>query len=185
MTAGRIQSACCPNRELRMARCDRCGQIIVAGAMRHGDGAYCGERCLQKFVAAALSLAQVSDEEVARRAREVFDGLCPRCMGPGPVDVRTSHIAWGALILSGTSSSPVICCRSCGVRRQMAGLAATFVAGWWSIPWGLINAPVQIARNIGDMMRKQTEPTPELIAAIRLELALSRGKRTEPDEPVL
>jgi hypothetical protein len=52
---------------------------------------------------------------------------------------------------------------------------ATFslLLGWWGIPWGLLVTPVQIARNIGGLMRRRDEtgPTKQLEKLVKLSLA--------------
>jgi hypothetical protein len=43
---------------------------------------------------------------------EVHRSNCPRCSGPGPLDVYKAHQVWSALVLTSWSSRPALSCKS-------------------------------------------------------------------------
>lgn len=60
------------------------------------------------------------------------------------------------------------------------------VVGWCGFPWGLIMTPVQVARNIGGLMRSTESATPseKLEQLVRLNIAayaMQRAKQ-QPNE---
>jgi hypothetical protein len=83
-----------------------------------------------------------------RKVEEVWGGACPKCKGPGPVDVHKVHEVWSALVMTRWTTKSQVSCRSCARKRQLGGAAFSFVFGWWGFPWGLILTPVQVTRNI-------------------------------------
>jgi hypothetical protein len=73
-----------------MPACDYCGTTILFGGVKHGDLRFCNNNCANKSVL-VKSAVTVSDDEVERQARAMHQGLCPKCSGPGPVDLHVSH----------------------------------------------------------------------------------------------
>jgi hypothetical protein len=153
-----------------MASCANCGSTIVLGGITQGNERYCNDRC-----ATAGRLVQVAANfpaaEIERRVREVHQGSCPRCKGPGPVDVHTSHSIWSLLLLTRWSSHPRISCRPCGKKQQLEHLAMSLVTGWWGFPWGLIMTPVMVVKNIGGLAGSgydPRQPSAELQRIVRL-----------------
>lgn len=45
--------------------------------------------------------------------------------------------------------------------------------GWWHLPWGILMTPVQIARNVGGVLRATdaSRPSAQLEKLVRLQLA--------------
>ena len=154
-----------------MAKCASCGRIIFGG-LKDGGKRFCNARCRaggQIFAAASVLPAEVVDG----LATQIHAGSCPKCKGPGPVDIHVSHRVWSALFLTRWSSSPQISCRRCGLKSQAGNLLFSSLFGWWGIPWGLIFTPVQISRNIGAMLwpPKAANPSEQLKRVARLQLA--------------
>ena len=120
-----------------------------------------------------LSLSrQLPESSVRESLWSVHRGNCPKCQGPGPVDVHVSHRVWSALFLTRWTSTPQVSCRSCGIRSQLAGAGYSLVLGWWGFPWGFIMTPIQIGRNIFGMMKgpDPAQPSAQLERAIRLTI---------------
>jgi len=45
--------------------------------------------------------------------------------------------------------------------------------GWWGIPWGIFITPVQLVKNVGEVMRgDRDEPSDELVFHARIERGL-------------
>ena len=73
-----------------MAKCNFCGSSILFGGVKDGKYRFCNEACHRggaNLLAAELIPFEVVDQE----ARQVHQGECPKCAGPGPVDVHTAH----------------------------------------------------------------------------------------------
>src|SRR4051794_34859709 len=98
-----------------MAQCDYCSTTILFGGVRDGDARYCNATCHQKGVLHGLAHV-VPDDVVQEQARLIHQGECPRCGGPGPVDVHTSHRVHSFLVMTQWSSRPQVSCGSCGVK---------------------------------------------------------------------
>lgn len=167
-----------------MAACGACGTTILFGGAKLGDERYCNGRCAQRGQLLSIS-RQIPPDVVGNSVSKVHRGACPKCHGPGPVDVHTSYRVWSALVLTRWQSSPQISCRSCGVKAQLGDALFSLVLGWWGIPWGLILTPVQIVRNLAGAMKNESEtgPSPKLENAVRISLAASAVNRPQAPPP--
>ena len=155
-----------------MARCSACGTTILFGGKRVGDFRFCSDKCLARGRYLTFA-ARVPDAMVDDLARRTVMGACPKCKGPGPIDVHNAYSVWSAVYLTSWKTQPHIACKTCGRRAQVQALFFSFFFGWWGIPFGFILTPVQIARNIGAIRRESslTEPSPDLLRVARLTLA--------------
>ncbi len=154
-----------------MAKCDYCNTSILMGGVRNGQQRFCNNKCAQG--AYILSVSQnVPTDVLEKKIEEVWRGNCPKCNGLGPVDVHKSHQVWSALVLTRWSSSSQVSCRSCATKRQAGALAMSLVFGWWGFPWGLVLTPVQVTRNIVDMINgpQSNEPSPELKKMVKVNI---------------
>ncbi|WP_386069376.1 hypothetical protein ACFJIW_04385 [Tahibacter sp. UC22_41] len=162
-----------------MATCAACDSTILFGGSRVGERRFCNDTCAQS--AALLSLAQrLSEADIAQFTRQLHRGPCPRCRGPGPVDVHRSHQIWSALLVTQWRSLIQVSCRRCGIKAQARDLAMSAVVGWWGFPWGLLVTPVQIGRNLIGMLRSPdpTRPSTQLTHHARLILAHHLAEKT-------
>jgi hypothetical protein len=159
-----------------MARCAACGETILFGGVTQGDLRYCNAICQNKgrVIAAA---AQVPEGDAKSLAHQIHQGPCPRCKGPGPVDVHTSYWAWSALLMTRWGNQPQLKCRRCGVKSQLGNVAFTGLLGWWGFPGGLIWTPVQIGRNLRGMVAPPdpSQPSAKLMQIAYLQLASRRS----------
>lgn len=155
-----------------MAQCDACGTMILFGGVREGQRRYCNENCHLKGFLGAVG-DQFPQGLLAKAVKEVHEWDCPKCGGPGPVDVHTSHTIWSAIVLTSFQSKPAVCCRNCGVKAMLGGLAFSGVLGWWGFPFGLIMTPVQIFRNLAGLVSAPDpfRPSAKLEDTIRLSIA--------------
>ncbi|MDR2837803.1 MAG: hypothetical protein LBV49_04425 [Azonexus sp.] len=155
-----------------MASCSACGAAIIFGGKTVGDQRFCNDECAQNGLILARA-RQLSDADVRVFASQIHSGQCPKCSGAGPIDVRTSHQVWSALLFTRWKSTQQIACRRCGIKSQAGDLAISVVAGWWGFPWGLLMTPIQVGRNIFDMALapNPTQPSPKLLQQARLILA--------------
>lgn len=106
---------------------------------------------------------------IETQLRQLHQGNCPKCGGPGPVDVHMAHWVWSALYVTSRSSSGQVSCRPCGKKKQILASVVSFVFGWWGVPFGLIYTPVQIGRNINGILHPPDPATPshDLRQAVR------------------
>jgi hypothetical protein len=155
-----------------MAACNACGTTILFGGASVGGARYCNGNCAQRGQMLTVS-QQIPSDVVSTSVSQVYRGQCPRCKGPGPVDVRKSYRVWSALLMTRWSSRQHVSCRSCGVKAQLGDTLFSLVLGWWGFPWGLIMTPVQVSRNLAGMFRGSSEngPSPELEKAVRITMA--------------
>lgn len=108
---------------------------------------------------------------------KAHQGPCPKCQGPGPIDVHVAHKVWSALFLTQWSSAPQVSCRACGLKSQAAGAAFSMLLGWWGIPWGLLFTPIQIGRNVYGMTRAESlRPSAQLEKIIRMNIAATAAR---------
>jgi len=160
-----------------MAKCSYCGTGILFGGKRTGEQRFCNTACQQRGALIALSL-QVPDPVVAKNVWDVHQGRCPKCKGPGPVDVHTSYKVMSFLVLTRWSNTPYLSCRACGLKQQMSGLAVSLFLGWWGIPWGLIMTPLQIGRNLSAAFScpDPAKPSPKLEKLVRVNIGAKAAR---------
>lgn len=154
-----------------MAKCDYCRGSIWFGGEREGNLRFCSRDCRQNGLL-ALS-AQVPEDQMRRIVDDVHRGTCPKCNGPGPVDLQTHYTVWSALVMTSFATRTQIACHGCGQKsRALSSVGALFL-GWWGLPWGLIMTPVQIIRNIHGLMsaRPSDRPSASLESALRKAVA--------------
>lgn len=161
-----------------MATCDSCGTFILFGGVREGGRRYCGAECAAGDLWAAL-IDALPAVEVDERARRTHQGQCPKCLGAGPVDVRSSHWIYSALAFSRYGSRFDLCCRRCGRKTQLKDGLFSLALGWWGFPHGIILTPVQVVRDLGAfvglMGPRDAEPSPQLRNRIARSMAVERA----------
>lgn len=154
-----------------MASCATCGSTIVFGGVKESGMQFCNQKCFQ---ASPLvhAIAGVPQDLVEQHARALFEAPCPRCGGPGPVDVRFNHRITSVVYLSWWKTNASICCAKCGRKEQIGSLLYCTGLGWWGFPWGILGTPIQIGRNIVEMSKgKKAEPSEALRLHVRQHLA--------------
>ncbi len=177
-----IAMPCC-EKEGNMATCDACGSIMFGG-VRDGERRYCNEECRQRGAYVALA-DQMPEQILDSYVKQTHEGDCPKCQGPGPVDVHISHSVWSALIITHWGSHPEVCCQSCGTKAKLVNSLFSLALGWWGFPWGLIATPIQIARNLGGLFSTPdpTTPSPKLREVVKLHLAASAVESYRDQQP--
>ena len=171
-----------------MASCSYCDSFILFGGKTDQTGHYCSARCQQAGNLLALS-HHVPQAQIAQIVAKIHQGNCPRCGGRGPVDAHNAHQVWSALLLTSWSSSPALSCKSCGVKRQIGATVFSGVLGWWGFPWGIIMTPVQVIRNIVEMIGGPQSNHPsallEKIARLQAGADLVQQSQGRPKPPVI
>jgi hypothetical protein len=149
-----------------MATCAYCQTFILFGGVQDGEYRFCNATCQQRGFLTAVA-SRVPPEWLNERLQAVHAGHCPKCHGPGPIDVHTSHTVWSILVMTSWNSTPEVCCRSCGMKAKLGAMLLSGVVGWWGFPWGLI------MRNFVGLVSgpDPNRPSPELVTIVRLGLA--------------
>jgi len=150
-------------------RCAWCDTRILFGGVRQGPFRFCNDACRQAGIRLSAS-RQFPDSVVNRHVSALFNGPCPQCGGPGPVDVHTSHRAVSALVLTWWSNRVTVSCRPCATRARLRDTLISLGFGWWALH-GIIMTPVQIARNIKGLLGESDPGRP----SARLEKIVRAG----------
>jgi hypothetical protein len=152
-----------------MTNCDHCGTSILFGGVREGGYHFCKAECRNQARHRIAAAGQLPHEFVHEQACLVHGGTCPKCNGPGPIDVHWKHSVWSAFVLTQWRSTPLVCCDSCGTKGKLSAILTSSLFGWWGIPWGLIFTPVQILRNIKALFATSDPagPSDELVHLVR------------------
>ena len=155
-----------------MKKCATCGSRIAFGGKKEGPFRFCNAGCYKKG-GGYLLFDSVPEDAVDDVMLAMHQGMCPMCEGPGPVDVHLAHEIWAILFWTSYSSTPHICCQSCGQKKRFLAIISSFLLGWWSFPTGIIMTPIQLARNIAGMMAMPDTslPSVELENIVRLDIA--------------
>ncbi|QNN22434.1 hypothetical protein HED60_09160 [Planctomycetales bacterium ZRK34] len=155
-----------------MARCAYCGSTIIAGGARAGGLRFCNANCQNKG-AMMLAAQELPADLVEDAVLEAHQGDCPKCHGPGPVDVHTSHRIVSVLVATQWSTRTNVCCVSCGRKAKLADVFYCLFLGWWGFPWGLLGTPVQILRNLAGMVSGPNphEPSVALHNIVSVQMA--------------
>ncbi len=162
-----------------MATCNSCGTFIVFGGVKEENLRFCNAGCQKNFQCAAGP--EHPPGVVERWVREIHEGPCPICQGPGPVDVHQSHRVWSAIAMTRWSTRPHLCCHSCARKKQLGDTIFSLALGWWGFPWGLIFTPVQVTRNLNGAING---PDPFAPSAELQQLVQSGALRPVVLEPV-
>jgi len=104
-----------------MAKCGYCNSTIVIGGVNAGGSRYCNKKCQDNATILAVSQT-VPAEVLDRHIDELWRGNCPKCKGAGPVDVHQVYEIWSALVVSRSTTTQMVSCRSCAKKRQFQGL---------------------------------------------------------------
>jgi hypothetical protein len=153
-----------------MTKCPQCSMTVLFGGVRDGAFRYCSKKC---HAATAALMSAVPAQVVAEEAAAVHASACPRCKGPGPVDLHTSHVAWSLVVVSVAQDFPFVCCTRCARKQQARATLVTALLGWWGFPFGLVFTPVQVCRNIVGMTRRASTdgPSPSLVSFVQKQIA--------------
>ena len=155
-----------------MVTCDYCGKTVLFAGVKQGELRFCNAGCQSKGQVMAAA-ARVPESAAVSLAQEIHRGRCPRCKGPGPVDIHTAYWIWSVLVFTQRGSRTQLSCRRCAVKSQVGNLASSALLGWWGFPWGLVYTPVQIIRNLIALVSRPNpaEPSDRLVQIARIQLA--------------
>jgi hypothetical protein len=155
-----------------MPKCDNCGTTILFGGVRSGPYRFCKQQCCDSAVQ-LVAAAELPEEFIAEKTRQLHESVCHRCQRRGPIDVHTAHSVWSAFVVTSWRSTRYVCCQSCGTKAKLRALTASTLFGWWGFPWGLLITPVQISRNLYGLFAAPDPAVPSaaLMDVVRRQLA--------------
>jgi hypothetical protein len=167
-----------------MGSCSYCDTLYLFSSKSDDYGQYCSARC-QLATNLLVRSRGIEPAEIERLVQETYHSNCPRCGGPGPIDVHKAHQVWSVVFLTSWSSKPQLSCKGCGTKRQISAMITSFLFGWWGFPWGLGMTPVQIVRNVIEMAgrSKSNTPTRLLEKYVRLNAAARLMQSSEQATP--
>jgi hypothetical protein len=151
-------------------KCGACGATLVFAGARRGGIPFCDPKCATDGAWAAYARQWVPEEEVERRASLLFAGPCPKCRGPGPVDVHATYFIWSAIVASFTSMGTHVACDACARSRRARDVALVVLLGWWS--WvGIFLTPFILYRALTSRIVPRSAPSDLLRGVARRQLA--------------
>ncbi len=169
--------------------CPTCSKTILFGGIKEGDKKYCSKICHEKGEITRIAEA-FSDQTVEAFSTEIFNGTCPECDSPGPIDVHKSYFVYSFLISTNYRTNENVLCKKCATKKQWSDLIRSFFFGWWGLPFGLIITPIMIVANIIAMFQNPhlKGPTKILNARSRLIMAAQQmegGFQEQVDEEMV
>ncbi len=144
-----------------MSQCANCGTVILFGGVIQYGSVYCGKACAQRH---STGRVEVPDAVLDQAVREVHQGDCPVCGGPGPVDIHSSHRVMSFLIITQFQTIPRLSCGSCAKKAKLFNSFVTGTIGWLGVPFGLIFTPIYLTKNLVGLCfsRSSEEPSAQL-----------------------
>ncbi len=155
-----------------MAKCDYCGTRLLLGGRQAHRYRFCNQTCQQNGY--ALIVKEVPQDYLWSQITAIHQVQCSRGKG-APVDVHTSYHVWSILYFTSWHSQPHVCCQKCGRSSQIKDLLFSLCFGWWGFPWGIIFTPIQIARNLKNLLNPPdpTKPSPQLYRLVQIHIGES------------
>jgi hypothetical protein len=156
-----------------MSNCDNCGTMILFGGVRNGGYHFCKPECHNAAAHLFTAASQLPHEFILEQATQLHGGACPKCHGPGPIDIQWKHSVWSAVVLTQWRSTPMVCCDSCATKGKLSAIATSTLFGWWGMPFGLLLTPIQIIRNVVALFTTNDPagPSDALVQLVRRNLA--------------
>lgn len=154
--------------------CDHCGKSIFPGGFVERGQRFCSQAC-QQTLRSLEATANTPAHEILDHAMRIRSGPCPKCgRRNGLNEARRQYWVWSALVFASWGQDCRIQCRRCGVWGNLECIGSSLLLGPWSIK-GMFLTPVQIVRNIGEMMRTDSDsPSDECLWLTRLQLGRER-----------
>lgn len=152
-----------------MAVCSNCSQVILFGGIKHEGLHFCSKGCFNAGEEQRNIIASIPEESIREVLDEVHQGACPKCQGPGPVDVHFSYRVISLLVVTQFNTIPQISCTGCANRAKIKNMIISGLFGWWGVPFGLISTPFYLFKNFAGLLNPVSphEPSDELKAHIK------------------
>jgi endogenous inhibitor of DNA gyrase (YacG/DUF329 family) len=155
-----------------MPRCAYCSTTVLFGGLTNEAGCFCSERC-QESQRLLQQAERVPYQKVQQKMLALHQGACPKCGGPGPVDVHRAYRVCSGLFVTKWNDIPSVCCRRCATKSQLQAIGYSLTLGWWGLPWGIIVTPMQVWKNVKAIFRgpRKEKPSGELEKLVRVGMA--------------
>ena len=150
-----------------IGKCRICRKTVILRRKYKGYS-YCSDDC--KSI--GLCMDKVPKEIIQEEINDVHNMECPKCGGPGPVDIQRHYKVHSLLIMSWFKEESELCCKACGTKNKLGALAYSTCLGWWSVP-GLFITPAFIVMNIAGLcsLPRQGKPSKALKNRVMKELS--------------
>jgi hypothetical protein len=155
--------------------CPSCGNSVLFGGVKDGNRRYCSKKCYQADEISRVAEAVPADT-VAKLAKDLHGGKCPRCQSRGKIDIHKSYSVYSVVLYTKWQTHEHLLCKSCASRQQLTDLIGSSLLGWWGIPFGLIVTPVQIVKNLVALARNPATNGPSKSLQHRARLLLAARK---------
>jgi hypothetical protein len=121
---------------------------------------------------ALIESYNLPDQVVLPELERLHQSDCPKCSGPGPVDVHYYHSIWSLIYLTQWKTKYRVSCQRCGTKSRIYATVFSSVFGWWGFPWGIVITPIQIGKNIKAMISPipSTRPSKDFEKLVRLNI---------------
>ena len=165
--------------------CPTCSKTVLFGGIKEGYKKYCSKQCYEEGEINRIA-ESFPDQTVEAFSAIIYNGTCPQCDGPGPIDVHKSYFVYSFLISTNYRTNENVLCKSCATKQQWGDLIRSFFVGWWGLPFGLIITPIMIVTNIIAMFQNPhlKGPTKALNERSRLILAAQQMEGAIQEEVV-
>jgi hypothetical protein len=163
-----------------MGTCDNCQKTILWGGTKVDQFTFCGKSCAI-MGQTLIESYNLPDQVVQPELEKMHQSNCPKCSGPGPVDVHYYHSIWSLIYLTQWKTKHKVSCQRCGTKARISATVFSFVFGWWGFPWGIVITPIQIGKNIKGMISpiSSTRPSKDFEKLVRLGIVERRRQEKE------
>jgi hypothetical protein len=153
-----------------MGKCAACNSTILMGGERFHRWEFCDNGCVENFKV-ALADKLVEPALIRQQVDEVFNGTCPICQKPGPLDCYSATKVTGMLVMFTVNSEKKICCASCGRMGRLGAFFHCLFLGWWSPKALFCNIFVLPTNLIATaFVRRPSQPSGSLISAVKASM---------------
>jgi len=131
---------------------------------------FCDNGCVEKFKI-ALTDKFVEPALIRQQVEEVFNGTCPLCQKPGPLDCYSATKITGMILMFTINSEQKICCAGCGRKLRLSAFVHCLFLGWWSVKALICNIFVLPTNLIAlAFVRTPSQPSGALICAVKASM---------------
>jgi hypothetical protein len=153
-----------------MGRCAACNSTILMGGESLYRWQFCDDACRESFKI-ALADELVEPALIKQQVDEVFNGPCPICQKPGPLDCYSATKITGMLVMFSMNSERRICCAHCGRMGRLSAFVHCLFLGWWSPKAAICNIFVLPTNLIAiPFVRTPRQPSADLIGMVKASM---------------
>ncbi|HEU5291277.1 MAG TPA: hypothetical protein VFU05_11570 [Cyclobacteriaceae bacterium] len=114
--------------------------------------------------------AQYTVEDIYNYADLIRQLPCPVCQRTTqPLNGTILYTVKSFVILTYSRRKPIIACPDCLNKKNNLAIVTTALLGWWGFPWGLINSPQYIYKNVMAKKHNKTRQPNEVLLSLTLQ----------------